>query len=647
MHRPGADRAPPCTSPRPPSTAPRPDRTRSSTPPAQSYPSGHAAYAIAWVAVAVVLTRALPGLARPLAVVVAAIALAVAIGADAASTCARTTSPTSSAGSGWRAAIFALAGIVALVVGHLRHNGRRAMSNTEVTYLVAACSARLRPGRLGRRSSSCPPGRPTRGVWERMAAAVPQRSTSLAAFVGVGVGAAAPRSSGSGTASGLSRALTAWPALRDARVSARRLCHVQPAPRTPAGSTSRPWTAITDAVESGAGLPEVVRAAARALDASLVLTDRVGRGARRRRAVARRRARRCMADAAGVEVARAARRRRAGRHAAGARALRRDPPSPMVLRLVTDAGRLRGRAPARARARLRSRPSPRSCTTLLERDARRPRRDRRARRRARRRPRAPARAIVVVRAQLHVPAEDGLARARRSPSPSAARAPRVPPARSPRSLGAGRRRRAPRSWCCVPGERGRRAPARRRGACCASCRRGAARPHASRVGRSRVAADPADLHRAGNEALLAANVAEGDARDDGPRAGLRRHRRLPPAAAGDERGPGRAAALLRRDGRAARRLRRAVRDRPRADLETFLDADGNVAGTAQRLFTHRHTIRYRLERVRELSGLDVGSTDGREKLSLGLKAMRVLGIAARGGPASEQGAGGGRVPRRS
>ena len=63
-------------------------------------------------------------------------------------------------------------------------------------------------------------------------------------------------------------------------------------------------------------------------------------------------------------------------------------------------------------------------------------------------------------------------------------------------------------------------------------------------------------------------------------------------------------------------------------VEAFLDADGNVAGTAQRLFTHRHTIRYRLERVRELSGLDVGSTDGREKLCLGLKAMRVLGIAA-------------------
>jgi DNA-binding PucR family transcriptional regulator len=80
-------------------------------------------------------------------------------------------------------------------------------------------------------------------------------------------------------------------------------------------------------------------------------------------------------------------------------------------------------------------------------------------------------------------------------------------------------------------------------------------------------------------------------------------------------------------------------------LETFLDADGNVAGTAARLYTHRHTVRYRLERVKDLSGLDVASTDGREKLGLGLKAMRVLGIAAPSGPAAEAGAGGGRVKR--
>ena len=72
-------------------------------------------------------------------------------------------------------------------------------------------------------------------------------------------------------------------------------------------------------------------------------------------------------------------------------------------------------------------------------------------------------------------------------------------------------------------------------------------------------------------------------------------------------------------------------------LETFLDADGNVAGTAERLFTHRHTIRYRLERVKELTSLDVGSTDGRERLSLGLKAMRVLGIVPPGRPGPRAG----------
>jgi DNA-binding PucR family transcriptional regulator len=81
-------------------------------------------------------------------------------------------------------------------------------------------------------------------------------------------------------------------------------------------------------------------------------------------------------------------------------------------------------------------------------------------------------------------------------------------------------------------------------------------------------------------------------------------------------------------------------------VEAFLDNDGNVAGTAQKLFTHRHTIRYRLERVRELSGLDVGSTDGREKLSLGLKAMRVLGVTTPAGRVSEARGAGGRVAGR-
>jgi sugar diacid utilization regulator len=62
-----------------------------------------------------------------------------------------------------------------------------------------------------------------------------------------------------------------------------------------------------------------------------------------------------------------------------------------------------------------------------------------------------------------------------------------------------------------------------------------------------------------------------------------------------------------------------------ATLATYLENDCNLAATAGTLFTHRHTVRYRLDRIAELSGLDIGRTDDREKLSLGLKAMRLLG----------------------
>jgi DNA-binding PucR family transcriptional regulator len=164
------------------------------------------------------------------------------------------------------------------------------------------------------------------------------------------------------------------------------------------------------------------------------------------------------------------------------------------------------------------------------------------------------------------------------------------------------------------------------------------------VGRSRIAADPAELPRAASEALLAANVAEGTA--DGEPLAFEQtgaYRLLLSAMSENPRELQRFYAetvepLVAYDEQYETELVRT--------LETFLEADGNVAGTAQRLFTHRHTIYYRLERVRELSGLDVSSSDGREKLSLGLKSMRVLGITASGGPASEAGAEAGRVPRR-
>jgi hypothetical protein len=162
------------------------------------------------------------------------------------------------------------------------------------------------------------------------------------------------------------------------------------------------------------------------------------------------------------------------------------------------------------------------------------------------------------------------------------------------------------------------------------------------VARSRHAADPADLHRAGAEALLAANVAEARGVADLSFEETGAYRLLLPAMSEDPTElqgfyDETVAPLVAYDEQYETELVRT--------LETFLDADGNVAGAAERLYTHRHTVRYRLERVKELTSLDVSSTDGRERLSLGLKAMRVLGIVAPGGPAQEKGAEAGRVPK--
>lgn len=161
------------------------------------------------------------------------------------------------------------------------------------------------------------------------------------------------------------------------------------------------------------------------------------------------------------------------------------------------------------------------------------------------------------------------------------------------------------------------------------------------VGHGRITTEAAELYRAGQEALLAVNVAEaseGDAVMSFEDTGA--YRLLLPALCDDPAELHRFFAetiepLVNYDEQYETNLVQTV--------DTFLAADGNVAGTAQRLFTHRHTIRYRLERVKDLTGLDCSSTDGRERLSLGLKSMRVLGIANPGGPAYEAGVEGGRV----
>ena len=396
---------------------------------------------------------------------------------------------------------------------------------------------------------------------------------------------------------------------------------------------------ITDAVESGYGLPEVVRAAARALDASLVLIDRSSSVlAVAARSPADERA--LMADAAGV----ATHELRVGDAVVGRLRLRgrAGEPSAALLRVITTliASEVeRVRAPERAseaaqeaflRAVMHRQVTDRGDIVAraaelgveVEGGA----------------------AVIVVRAHHFAPAEDDW---RVRVLVASERAARAVAAGSIAAIDAPLSDTAGQILVLSPAAD--EDDSRRAAAAVARELRAALHGFTFAVGFSRVALDPADLYRAGNEALLAANVAEaipggGDAGPEGALAfeATGAYRLLLPAISED---PGElqrfysetVAPLVAYDEQYETDLVQT--------LETFLECDGNVANSAQRLFTHRHTIRYRLERVRDLTGLDVGSTDGREKLGLGLKAMRVLGIAAPRGPATERGAGGGRVPR--
>jgi sugar diacid utilization regulator len=391
--------------------------------------------------------------------------------------------------------------------------------------------------------------------------------------------------------------------------------------------------AITDAVESGAGLPEVVRAAAKALDASLVLTDRSGAVL----AVAARSPadeRSLLDDAPGVDAMEL----RVADSPVGILRMRaRGEASPALVKLVTtlvasEVERLR--APERASAEALAA----FLRAVLDRDLS-GREDILARAGELGLDLVEGATVVVARAHSHVPTEDGWRQRVLAVADRGARAV-VPGAVA--ALAA--RTEAPGAEIVVVLPGGGDGAAARTAEAILRELQSALPGHTFALGRSRPATDPADLHRAGAEALLAANVAEGDVDR--------------PVLAFEESGAYRLllSAMSEDPAELQRFYAETVEPLVAYDeqyetglvqtVEAFLEADGNVAGTAQRLFTHRHTIRYRLERVKELSGLDVGSTDGREKLSLGLKAMRVLGIAYRGGPASEAGAGGGRVPRR-
>ncbi|MFI4991474.1 MAG: PucR family transcriptional regulator [Solirubrobacterales bacterium] len=392
--------------------------------------------------------------------------------------------------------------------------------------------------------------------------------------------------------------------------------------------------AITEAVESGAGLPEVVRAAARALDASLAVSDAWGATlAVAARSPAEERA--LLSQGEGVTSIPL----RVADTVVGALHMRaKTEPSASMRRLLATmiASEVeRVRAPERA--------SETAAADFLRAVLARELTDREellARAKDLSLDVQEGASMIVARAHPQAPTDEGWRGRVRAVAERGARAvaSRSIAALSERDGVAGAE-----VLLLVPG--GEEASAARAAEVILREMEAGLSGYVFALGRSRIAEDPADLPRAASEALLAANVAQGSA--DGA------------ALAFEQTGAYRL--LLSAMSENPTELQRfyeetleplvAYDEQYETDLvrtlEAFLEADGNVAGTAQRLFTHRHTIYYRLERVRELSGHDVSSSDGREKLSLGLKAMRVLGISSADGPASEAGAEGGRVPRRS
>ncbi len=393
--------------------------------------------------------------------------------------------------------------------------------------------------------------------------------------------------------------------------------------------------AVTEAVESGAGLPEVVRAASRALDASLAVTDASGTTI----AVAARSSSDERSLLSGAEGVTSLPLRVADAIVGSLHMRMRTEPSPVVQRLLvtmiaSEVQRVRAPDVASESAAadflsvaLAREPLPREELLARARELSLDLQD--------------GASVIVARAHPQAPTEEGWRARARSVAERGARAVigKSIAALSERDGAAG-----VEILLLLPG--GEEASAARAAEAVLREMDSALSGYTFALGRSRIAEDPTELPRAAGEALLAANVAEGGS----PEGAL---------LAFEQTGAYRLllSTMTENPGELQRFYAETVEPLVAYDeqyetellqtLETFLEADGNVAGTSQRLFTHRHTVYYRLERVRELTGLDVSSSDGREKLSLGLKAMRVLGISSARGPASEHGARGGRVPRRS
>jgi PucR family transcriptional regulator, purine catabolism regulatory protein len=64
-------------------------------------------------------------------------------------------------------------------------------------------------------------------------------------------------------------------------------------------------------------------------------------------------------------------------------------------------------------------------------------------------------------------------------------------------------------------------------------------------------------------------------------------------------------------------------------LRYFLEANGHWGEAAERLYVHRHTLRYRMKRVEEISGRSLDSSQDRMEFWLALKARELIEQSAR------------------
>ena len=65
-------------------------------------------------------------------------------------------------------------------------------------------------------------------------------------------------------------------------------------------------------------------------------------------------------------------------------------------------------------------------------------------------------------------------------------------------------------------------------------------------------------------------------------------------------------------------------------LAGFLEANGHWGDAAEKLYVHRHTLRYRMKRVEEITGRDLDKSQDRMEFWLALKAKELIDQAKRG-----------------